>query len=94
VALLDSAANFPAGPFASEEALAALQRLGLRSTVSTATLLDSARSTAELAAHDQKAAQARFDCLLLLAAFELYFQTRTKHGSFCSRFSFQLFRIL
>ena len=64
VALLDSSANFPAGPFASEEALDALQRLGLRSTISTATLLDSARSIAELATHDQEAAQARFDSLV------------------------------
>ncbi len=59
VALLDSSSSFPAGPFASEEALASLQRVGLRSTVSTATLLDSARSVVELAARDQEAARAR-----------------------------------
>ena len=60
MALLDSHSAFPSGPFASEEALAALQRLGLRTTVSTATLLDSARSIAELATKNQAAARARF----------------------------------
>ena len=60
MALLDSHSAFPSGPFASEEALAALQRLGLRTAVSTATLLDSARSIAELASQNQAAARARF----------------------------------
>lgn len=60
VALLDSHSAFPSGPFASDEALAALQRLGLRTAVSTATLLDSARSIAEMATKNQAAARARF----------------------------------
>ncbi|BDA44284.1 probable Sacsin [Coccomyxa sp. Obi] len=64
VALLDSHTAFPSAPFASEESLAALQRVGLRSTVSTATLLDSARSIAELASHSQAAARARGEVLL------------------------------
>ncbi len=57
--LLDSHSAFPSGSFASEESLAALHRLGMRSTVSIATLLDSARSIAALACHNQAAARAR-----------------------------------
>lgn len=68
VALLDGSESFPAGPFASEDALTALQRLGLRSTVSTATLLDSARSISELVSKDQAAAHARSEALCFLGS--------------------------
>jgi hypothetical protein len=59
VALLDTNVSFPAGPFATEDALTALQRLGMRTTIGMSTLLDSARFIAELALRDQDAAHAR-----------------------------------
>ena len=61
-ALLDAETAFPAGPFSGEEALAALQRLGLRCQLSPSALLDAARFVAALARRDPDAAHARCAC--------------------------------
>ena len=58
-ALLDAETAFPVGLLASEEALAALQRLGLRSQIGPAALLGAARFVASLAKRDPDAAHAR-----------------------------------
>lgn len=59
VALLDAETCFPAAPFDSEEALAALARLGLRSTTGPESILQSAHFIAELSLQDQEAAHER-----------------------------------
>jgi hypothetical protein len=57
--LLDPETSFPADPFATGAALAALRQLGLQSCVLPATVLDSARAIECLASVDEEAAVAR-----------------------------------
>ena len=51
-ALLDVETAFPAAPFDSEEALAALTRLGMRSSIGPDSILQSAWYIAELGLRD------------------------------------------
>ena len=80
-ALLDGeAAFFPAGPFAGEDALGALQRLGLRARVDPPALLGAARHVAELAPRDPGAAHAR--CPIWLSITWTIIVTRTSIRSY------------
>ncbi len=64
LAILDETVCFPSGLFAHDEGLlAALQVLGMRSTVTPETLLESARLVQTLAQCDQAAANARLAIL-------------------------------
>lgn len=60
VALLDADTCFPAAPFDSEEALAALSRLGMQSIIGQESILQSARYVAELGLQDPDQAHERY----------------------------------
>ena len=60
VALLDVDTCFPVAPFESEEALAALSRLGMQSIIGQESILQSARYVAELGLQDPDQAHERY----------------------------------
>ena len=60
LALLDAGTCFPAAPFNSEEALAALTRLGMQSVVGQESILQSARYIAELGLQNPDQAHERY----------------------------------
>ena len=59
IALLDADACFPTAPFDSEETLAALTRLGMKSSVGSESILQSAQYIAELGLQDTDQAHER-----------------------------------
>jgi len=59
IALLDAEACFPTAPFDSEETLAALTRLGMKSSVGSESILQSAQYIAELGLQDTDQAHER-----------------------------------
>ena len=63
-ALLDAETAFPAAPLDSEEALAALTRLGMRASIAPESILQSAWYIAELGLRDPDQAHER--CLLFM----------------------------
>ena len=63
-ALLDASEVFPSGPFASEDVLGVLSRLGMRDQVTREAVLQSARSVEALAPVDAEAARDRGRALL------------------------------
>ena len=59
IALLDTEISFPTAPFDSEEPLAALTRLGMKSSVGPTSILQSAQYIAELGLQDPDQAHER-----------------------------------
>ena len=78
-ALLDAGEVFPSGPFASEDVLGVLSRLGMRDQVTREAVLQSARSVEALAPVDA-------DLVLTAtgrrAVYTVYTQSRTSPGQY------------
>lgn len=60
MALLDGETSFPAGPFDSEDALAALTRLGMKASIGPESILQSAQYIAELGLQNPDLAHERY----------------------------------
>lgn len=69
VALLDGETSFPAGPFDSADALAALTRLGMKASTGPESILQSAHYIAELGLQNPDLAHKRCLCICALSLF-------------------------